>query len=77
MKLAKFVLLAGFVVIVLGFSALPIMPRSISLGRDLGIVGVILIVYGLITIRQGRKTYAKEYGEKSNPILESYETSMK
>jgi hypothetical protein len=72
MKIGHFVLFAGFISLFFGASALPIMPKSFSLGSTLGILGVALILYGLITVYFGKKSLQTDILRKTNPILESY-----
>ena len=72
MKIGHFVLFAGFVVLFLGISALPIMPKSIKLGTDLGLAGIMMMAYGLITLYFGKKSITLSTEERSNPVLDSW-----
>jgi hypothetical protein len=72
MKIGHIVLFVGFTTMFFGISALPIMPKSFSLGSTLGGMGVGLILYGLITLYFGKKSLHDVTIKKTNPVLESY-----
>ena len=77
MRIGHIVLFTGFTTMFFGISALPIMPKSFSLGSTLGGMGVGLILYGLITLYFGKKSFSRIENKRINPILESYKTKSR